>query len=74
MKGFFFSLETLSNGQLRATGRQEGRTVSVAEGTDGRDLVLKVMRETAGSHRISGDRYSLTYIRFNPAARQAYEG
>lgn len=72
MKGFFIGLETLTGGKMRVTGRVEGRAVCYIEGDDARELVIKALGETCPAHRISGDKFSMEYIRMNDAARIAY--
>lgn len=73
MKSISLSLETLSNGQLRATVRNDGATVTYKEGEKGQayELCLAALREGASAHRISGDRFDFTYIALNPAAERA---
>ena len=75
MKGISLSLETLSNGQLRATVRNDGATVTYKEGTpaQGRELCLAALREGASAHQISPNRFDFTYIALNPAAQRVLD-
>jgi len=67
------TLETLSNGQMRATVRQDGRTVAYRTGAQGqrRELCLAVLHDGASAHQIGPDQFDFTHIRVNAAARQA---
>lgn len=68
-------LENLRNGNIRATGMIEGRTVTFIDSTPGQEstIVRQVMRETAPGHQISINTYDLTYIRMNDAAKKAFD-
>ena len=72
MKTISISLETLRNGNVRATGRHNGRTVAWKEGAkeSAKDLLLSVMRETCPFHS-SGNGLDMTHISLNEAARTA---
>lgn len=67
------TLETLSSGQIRATIRHDGATVTYKEGTlaQGRELCFAVLREGASEHQINGDKFDFTWINLNNAAKQA---
>jgi hypothetical protein len=71
MKSISITLETLSNGTLRATGRHRGTTVACRDGSDARELVGFVMKETALGHRLPSGDYDLTHIDINEAAKAA---
>lgn len=70
-KSLTVTIENLSNGQTRATGRQDGRTVAWKDGTDAKSLLAKIMAKTCGAHRV-GDNYDLTYIELNAAAMAVF--
>ena len=67
------TLENLSNGNIRATVRNNGRTVSWKDGSKGteRALLAAVMAEGCESHRLAGG-YDLTHIELNDAAKAVY--
>ena len=67
------SLETLKTGTLRATGRQDGRTVCMHEGgqTIAASLVMKALRESAPHHSLPNGGFDMTDIRLNEAAKVA---
>ena len=71
MKAISITLETLDNGNLRATGRHRGTTVAYRDGSDARKLVAYVMKETALGHRLPDGSYDLTHININDAAAAA---
>ena len=72
MKSIAVTIENLSNGNIRATGRHNGRTVSRKDGiaANAKVLLAEVMAETCGAHRV-GNGYYLTYISLNDAAKAA---
>ncbi len=72
MKAFTVTIENLSNGNIRATGRHNGRTVAWKDGiaASAKSLLAEIMAETCGAHRV-GDGYDLTYIGLNDAAKAA---
>lgn len=67
------TLENLSNGNIRATVRNNGRTVSWKDGAkgSGKALLAAVMAEGCGAHRLA-DGYDLTRIELNDAAKAVY--
>lgn len=71
--GIFISLESVKGG-LRATGRVDGRTAAIFEGSDGYQLVCQVLSSVACAHAIGLGRYDFTYIDMNESARIAYAG
>jgi hypothetical protein len=71
MKAISITLETLSNGTLRATGRHRGTTVACRDGLDARELVGYVMNQTASAHRLPSGGYNLTNIDINAEALAA---
>ena len=72
MKAITVTIENLNNGNIRATGRHNGRTVSWKDGiaANAKALLAEVMAETCGAHRV-GNGYDLTYINLNDAAKAA---
>lgn len=70
MKAITVTIETLSNGNIRATGRHHGCTVSWKDGVaaNAKALLAEVMAETCSAHRV-GNVYDLTYIDLNDAAK-----
>ena len=71
MKSISITLESLSNGNLRATGRHRGATVAFRDGSNARELVSFVMQKTASAHRLQNGSYDLTHIDINDAAAAA---
>ena len=71
MKAISITLETLSNGTLRATGRHRGTTIACRDGFDACELVGYVMKETALGHCLPSVGYDLTQIDINDAAKSA---
>jgi hypothetical protein len=71
MKAISITLETLSNGNFRATGRHNGSTVAYRDGSDARKLVGFVIQETASAHRLPCGGYDLSCIEINEAAKAA---
>ncbi len=67
------SLETLKDETLRATGRQDGRTVEFFEGSkqQARKLVLKAMHAAASAHELPSGGFDMTNIQLNEAAKAA---
>ncbi len=65
------TLESLSSGKLRATGRHNGATVAYRDGTDAKEILAAVMQESAGHHRKGDGTYDLTHISLNAAASAA---
>ena len=63
-------LETLDNGLLRATGRNDGRTIEYFEGQerDARVIIAKALKASAPAHALPSGGYDMTYIRLNDAA------
>lgn len=74
MKAISISLENLSNGHVRVTGRSQGITVSQKEGPSSQQHanLRAVMAESCAAHR-AGDTYDLTHISLNPAALAIYQ-
>ena len=72
MKSIAITIEKLSNGNIRATGRHNGRTVLWKDGiaANAKTLLAEVMAETCVAHRV-GNGYDLTYIELNAAAKAA---
>ena len=72
MKSISVTIETLLNGNIRATGRHNGSTVAWKDGstTDAKSLLAEIMAKTCGAHRV-GNGYDLTYIELNAAAKAA---
>lgn len=68
MKSISISLESLSDGTLRATGRNNGRTVAFFEGTDASLLVLRALKASASAHALPSGGYDMTHIEVNDAA------
>ena len=73
MKNISVSIESLSNGNIRATGRHCGRTVAWKDGieSDVKSLLSEIMAKTCGGHRV-GNSYDLTYISLNDAAMAVF--
>ena len=67
------SLEEISGGMVRATGRHDGATVCVYDGTltEARDLTWKAIKHAASAHIRPNGQLDETYVGFNPAARLA---
>lgn len=74
MKSISITIEKLSNGMVRATGRVFGRTVSSKDGLPehSKSIVSDVMSETCYAHKANGV-YDMAHIEFNDAARLAME-
>jgi len=72
MKAITVTIENLSNGNIRATGRHSGRTVAWKDSAaaNAKTLLAEIMSETCGAHRV-GNGYDLTYIELNDAAKAA---
>ncbi len=72
MNAITITIENLSNGNIRATGRHNGRTVSSKDGIAANATVMlaEVMEITCPEHRI-GNGYDFTYIKLNDAAKLA---
>ena len=72
MKSIAVTIENLSNGNIRATGRHNGRTVSWKDGiaANAKTLLAEVMADTCGTHRV-GNSYDFIYISLNDAAKAA---
>jgi hypothetical protein len=71
MNAISITLETLSNGTLRATGRHRGTTIAYRDGFDARELVGYVMKEAALGHQLPSGSYDLTHININAEALAA---
>ncbi len=67
------ALEKLTSGDVRATGRIDGRTVEYFEGKESaaQTLVLKAMKSAAGAHQLPTGGFDMTHISLNEAARVA---
>ena len=72
MKSISVTIETLKNGNIRATGRNNGTTVAWKDGSvnSAKSLLAEIMEKTCGAHRI-GSGYDLTHINLNAAAKAA---
>ncbi len=73
MKTFAITLETLGNGNVRATGRNNGRAVAMREAKPegAREAVQAVMATTLFAHSTGPGVYDLEYVSMNEAARAA---
>ena len=72
MKSISVTIETLNNGNIRATGRNNGTTVAWKDGSvnSAKSLLAEIMEKTCGAHRIGSD-YDLAHINLNAAAKAA---
>lgn len=70
MKAITVTIANLKNGNIRATGRHNGRTVIYKDGLpeNAKVILAEVMRETCGGHRV-GNTYDFTHIELNQAAQ-----
>jgi hypothetical protein len=75
MKAITVTLENLQSGNIRATGRHNGRTVALKEGSaaNAKALLAEVMAATCYAHRV-GNTYDLTFIHLNDAAQAEMAG
>lgn len=69
------TLENLSNGTIRVTGRDRGRTIVYRDGTveSTSSLVAEVMQASFGAHRLQNG-YDMTYIEANQPVINALKG
>ena len=60
------TLENLSNGMIRVTGRERGRTISYKDGSadSASALVAEVMQASFGAHQLQNG-YDMKYIEAN---------
>lgn len=73
-KPLICTLETLSDGTIRVTSRERGRTIVCQDGKhgDATALVDHVMRSSFSGHRTARG-YDLQYIQVNEPAMQALQ-
>lgn len=66
------TIENLSDGNIRATGRVSGATAARYDGTksQAKELCLRILNEVAFAHKI-GANFDLTFIEMNDAATKA---
>lgn len=64
------TIENLKDGNIRATARHNGRTVSWKDGVNAKVLLAEVMGVACYAHRV-GNEYDFTYIQLNAAAKLA---
>lgn len=63
-------LEDLNGEQSRVTVRNNGTTLYLRDGNNKLSLVENALRECLAGHQISIDRFDLTFISFNDAAKE----
>ena len=74
MKSIAITLEDLRDGRIRATGRENGRTVIYKDGlpSEAKSLLSDVMATTCRFHRIDSG-YDMEFIQLNEAAKSAIQ-
>jgi len=67
------TLETLQNGNIRITGRVDGRTSDYRDGnaSEAKTMCLTMLDRVAFAHKLADGSFDLTYIRLNDAAMKA---
>lgn len=67
------SLEKLRNGNVRATGRMDGRTVSYKEGPESqsKDLTLTIIKDVAWAHIDRQGKVDSDFVELNELAKRA---
>ena len=68
------SLETLSNGNLRATARERGRTLFWVDGTDAKALVSEALHKGFPHLTLADWLCDWSLVTLNAAAREALGG